>query len=214
MQTLDRRIPIPLYYQLKEMLRREIESGNYLPGDTIPSERELSEHYMISRPTVRQAIRELIYEGLLERQKGRGTFVARTKINYGFIQQFSTFYDDMIQKGYSLKTRVLRQMTEPANFALAYFLDVSEGEPLAVIERIRYLEDSPIVKVTNYLPLRLCPDILSQDLTDCSLYSLLHERYHLQPHRAKISLEAIVANKIDSETLRIPGRLSSHVPNE
>ncbi|HSV30667.1 MAG TPA: GntR family transcriptional regulator, partial [Atribacteraceae bacterium] len=202
--TLDRRVPIPLYYQLKELLRRDIESGEYQPGDTLPSERTLSERYLISRPTVRQAIRELVYEGLLEREKGRGTFIARPKINYGFIQQFVTFYDDMAQKGFLLKTRVLRQEEEPASRPLAALLDVPEGEPLAVIERIRFLEDAPIVKVTNHLPLKLCPDLLTADLTDRSLYRFIGERYRLHPHRAAITLEAIVADALDAELLQVP----------
>ena len=107
MSTLNRKTPIPLYYQLIEMIRKDIETGVLKPGDIIPSERELSERYQISRPTVRQAIKELAYEGLLNREKGRGTFVSRPKFNYGFIQQFSTFYDDMAEKGYQVHTKVL-----------------------------------------------------------------------------------------------------------
>ncbi len=97
-QKLNRKIPVPLYYQLKEIIKEEIEEGKLKPGDPIPSERELSEKYGISRPTVRQALKELVYEGWLTREKGRGTFISKPKIDYGFIQHFTTFYDDMVKK--------------------------------------------------------------------------------------------------------------------
>ena len=66
-QKLNRKIPVPLYYQLKEIIKEEIEEGKLNPGDSIISERELSEKYGISRPTVRQALKELVYEGWLTR---------------------------------------------------------------------------------------------------------------------------------------------------
>ncbi|MEI6157324.1 MAG: GntR family transcriptional regulator, partial [Atribacterota bacterium] len=79
MTILDRKTPIPLYYQLIEMIRKQVETSVLSPGVTIPSERELSEKYHISRPTVRQAIQELVHEGLLYRERGKGTFVSKPK---------------------------------------------------------------------------------------------------------------------------------------
>ena len=80
MRTFDKDVPVPLYYQLKEIIREDIERGRLSPGRSIPSERELVDRYNISRMTVRQAISELVVEGYLYRQRGKGTFVAEPKI--------------------------------------------------------------------------------------------------------------------------------------
>ena len=76
MADIDRSLPIPLYYQLKTMLLKQIESGELLPGDKVPTEEELCEHFDISRTPVRQALLEMVNEGILTRRAGTGTFVA------------------------------------------------------------------------------------------------------------------------------------------
>ena len=202
--TLNRKTPIPLYYQLIEMIRKDIETGVLKPGDVISSERELSEKYQISRPTVRQAIKELAYEGLLNREKGKGTFVSRPKFNYGFIQQFSTFYDDMAEKGYQVHTKVLNIEVRHDLPSIAKILTIDDSDPIICIERMRYVEGDPIVKVSNFLPLVLCSDLIKEELTDKSLYRTLFEKYHLRAYRAEITLEATVADAIDSQFLEIP----------
>ncbi|NLJ38296.1 MAG: GntR family transcriptional regulator [Candidatus Atribacteria bacterium] len=204
MSTLNRKTPIPLYYQLIEMIRKDIETGVLKPGDVIPSERELSEKYQISRPTVRQAIKELAYEGLLNREKGKGTFVSRPKFNYGFIQQFSTFYDDMAEKGYQVHTKVLNIEVRNDLPNIGKILNIAENDPIICIERMRYVEGEPIVKVSNFIPFSLCPDLVHEDLTDKSLYRTLFEKYHLRAFRAEITLEATVADNLDSKVLEIP----------
>ena len=202
-QKLNRKIPVPLYYQLKEIIKEEIEEGKLKPGDPIPSERELSEKYGISRPTVRQALKELVYEGWLTREKGKGTFVSKPKIDYGFIQHFTTFYDDMIEKGYSLHTIILNREIKKAGKEIARFLQIEEDEKIIFIDRLRFIEDEPIVRVNNHIPLVLCPGLMDEDLVDQSLYRIMAEKYGLKPYRAEISLEPIVANEVDSELLGI-----------
>ncbi|HEX9412529.1 MAG TPA: GntR family transcriptional regulator, partial [Ktedonobacterales bacterium] len=80
MTTINRKGPLPLYYQLKEIMREHVRSGEWKPGDLIPSERELTQTYDLSRMTARQAITELVNEGVFYREQGRGTFVSRYKI--------------------------------------------------------------------------------------------------------------------------------------
>ena len=76
MFKIDKDMPIPIYYQLKEYIKKKIESGEFKPGDRIPTEQELCEMFDISRTPVRQALTELAYEGILYRRPGRGTFVS------------------------------------------------------------------------------------------------------------------------------------------
>lgn len=77
MTTIDRNIPVPVYYQLKQLLKKQIENGELPPGGKIPTEEELCARYNLSRTPVRQALKELVFEGLLTRTAGRGTFVAQ-----------------------------------------------------------------------------------------------------------------------------------------
>src|SRR6266446_8799083 len=85
MNAIYKNSPLPRYYQLKEIMRERIRSGEWKPGDLIPSERELGEKYGISRMTARQAITDLVNEGLFYREQGKGTFVSRHKITQQLI---------------------------------------------------------------------------------------------------------------------------------
>ena len=179
--------------------------------EKITSENKLSEIYQISRVTVRQAIKELVGEGLLYRDKGRGTFVCEPKINYGFIQKLTTFYDDMVEKGYTMRTKILKQEIKPASKAIAKKLNIEKNEKIIYILRVRYIENEPIVNVTNHIPYKLCPDLINEDLTDKSLYQTLAEKYGLVAYKARVTLEAIIASKYDSELLKIKEKAPIHL---
>ena len=202
-KKINKYIPIPVYYQLKEIIREKIEIGELKIGEKITSENKLSEIYQISRMTVRQAIKELVGEGLLYRDKGRGTFVCKPKIDYGFIQKLTTFYDDMREKGYTMRTKVLKQEFGTASKAIAEKLNIEKNEKIIFILRVRYIENEPIVHVANHIPYRLCPDLINEDLTDKSLYQTLAEKHGLVAYKAKVTLEAIIASKYDAELLNI-----------
>ena len=92
---IDKTVPIPLYFQLKELVLSEIKEGNYKSGDMIPTEKEISDSFGISRTTVRQAITELVQEGWLYRVKSKGTFVSQPKITQNFIRKIESFNDQM-----------------------------------------------------------------------------------------------------------------------
>jgi GntR family transcriptional regulator len=201
--SLNKNTPIPLYFQLKECIKEKIETGELKPGDLLPSERELSQVHQISRPTVRQALRELVNEGLLYREKGKGTYVAEPKISYGFIQTLTTFYDDMKEKGYIPRTRVVNLEVINVRKTIANKLEIEENEEVIYINRIRSINGEPVVTVENYIPYRLCPGLIKEDLTDKSLYHLLSEKYNLVAHRAKVTLEPLVATEYDAEILHI-----------
>src|SRR4051812_25015713 len=94
---LDKSVPIPLYFQLKELILSEIKEGNYKIGSLIPTENDLSDMFEISRTTVRQAITELVQEGWLYRVKSKGTFVSKPKIEQSFIQALGSFNDQIAE---------------------------------------------------------------------------------------------------------------------
>ena len=112
---LDRNTPVPLYYQLKQYLIGQVRSGKLKVGDMLPTEFELCEKFGVSRPTVRQAMSEMVAEGYLYRHKGKGTFVSKPKLEGRFFQKLQSYNVEMTQKGLEPATEVLNLKTVTAN---------------------------------------------------------------------------------------------------
>ncbi|MFZ3085954.1 MAG: GntR family transcriptional regulator, partial [Candidatus Hydromicrobium sp.] len=107
--VIDHSSPLPYYFQLKELLVKEIKKGRLKPGQQIPSEFKLCEQFKVSRTVVRQAISSLVQNGYLNREKGRGTFVTKPKITENLFQNLTGSYEDMLTRGIKLVTKVLEQ---------------------------------------------------------------------------------------------------------
>src|SRR5690349_19645318 len=106
--------PTPLYDQLKEILRQEIAKGAYRPEEQLPSETQLVQRYNISRTTVRQALNDLVNEGILYRRQGKGTFVAPPKIEQELVR-LTDFVEDMAQAGLNPSSKVISLTEEAAS---------------------------------------------------------------------------------------------------
>jgi GntR family transcriptional regulator len=195
--------PLPYYVQVKQGLQRRIAQGDWKPGDQLPGEKELCDTCGVSRTVIRQALREMEYEGLIVRLKGKGTFVAEPKIVEGLFQKLTGFYQDMVARGHRPRTHVLKQALVPADPDVAMRLNLSPGTDLIQIDRLRFVEDEPIVLVTTYLPNALCPKVLHADLTDRSLYAFLEEEYGLLIARGHRTIEAVPANEVEAKMLQV-----------
>jgi GntR family transcriptional regulator len=200
---INRNSPVPYYAQVKDSLRERIKQGDWQPGDQMPSEPELCDLFNVSRTVIRQALSELLHEGLIVRRKGRGTFVAEPKIKQGWVQRLSGFYQDMVAQGYTPVTQVLRQEIIPASPKVARYLELEPETSVLVIERLRFIQDEPIVLVTTYLPRNLCSDLLNEDLTHQSLYECLERTCGLSIAYGHRTLEAVPANDYESHLLRV-----------
>lgn len=200
-KSIDKNIPVPLYYQLKEHLLEYIKDSDI--GTVLPPEMELCSLFDISRPTVRQAINELVVEGYLERQKGRGTFVSRPKINRDFLFALESFNDEMQQKGIKPATRVLEFETVPAEERVAEKLNVPPGSGVVKLRRLRSANGEPVLIVLTYLPAGRFPGLLAKDLERNSLYTTLAEDYNAPVERTVRTLEPRLAGEYEAELLRI-----------
>ena len=201
--AVDHTSPVPYYAQVKEALRERIEHDDWKPGDQLPGEPELCTMFDVSRTVIRQALTELMYEGLIVRAKGKGTFVAEPKIIEGLAQKLTGFYQDMADRGAPPVSRVLKQQLVPASAKVAGFLSLEPGTPVIEIERLRFVKDEPIVVVTTYLPYSRCPELLRTELTRQSLYALMEQRCGLTIARGHRTLEAVAANQYESELLQV-----------
>lgn len=192
MQGLNPVSKIPLYQQLYEQLEGRIRSGQWKPGDRIPPESELITQYEVSRITVRKVLAMLVAEGLLVRERGRGSFVASPKLEHGMTTIVS-FTDDMRQRGFSPGTRIIFMGLVPAPRAIADALSVPEGEELARIDRLRLADEQPMCVEESFLIHRHLPGILEHDLVNDSLREIKHREYGIRWSRARQTIQAVPA---------------------
>jgi GntR family transcriptional regulator len=194
---------IPYYIQLMDILKEKVQLGNWVPGDQIPGEQNLCDLYRVSRTVVRQALRELELEGVINRRKGKGTFISLPKISEGLVQKLTGFYQDMVERGLKPVTKVLHQNVSPSNEKVARFLDIKPGEKVIDILRLRFINDEPIQLVTTYIPFEICPVLASVDLTNRSLYEYLETEGGVFIARGRRYIEAVLANESEATLLGI-----------
>jgi GntR family transcriptional regulator len=185
---------VPYYRQLYNILRDQLASGTWRPGDRMPSESELIDQYGVSRITVRQSLDILAKEGWVFRRRGRGTFAAQPTIEQGLTRIIS-FTEDMLQRGLRPGTRVLAGRLEPASETLAGLLNISPDSELAVLERLRLADDEPMSLEISHLVHRLCPGILDGDFAQTPLHEALRDRAGIRLVRATQSIRAVTATK-------------------
>jgi len=201
--TINFESHIPYYIQLIDILKDKVQQAEWLPGDQIPGEQDLCEHYQVSRTVVRQALRELEYDGVITRQKGKGTFISLPKISEGLVQKLTGFYQDMVERGLKPGTKVLHQAVIPSSEKIARFLNIQSGDKVVDIQRLRYINDEPIQLVTTYIPFEICPNLASVDLTNCSLYEYLEKEYGIFITKGHRYIEAVLANEHEATLLGI-----------
>ena len=194
---------IPYYIQLVAILKDNISSGDWKTGEKIPSEPELCDIYGVSRTVVRQALGELELEGLINRRKGKGTFVSEKKINESLVQKLMGFYQDMVDRGLKPVTKVLKHIVQPATPKIGEYLGVAPETPVFCIERLRYVEGEPILLVTTYIPYSLCPQLAEYDLSNQSLYQVLEREFGLVISHGRRTIEAVPANKHEAQLLEV-----------
>ncbi len=194
---------IPYYIQLMDILKEKVQLGIWAPGDQIPGEKDLCELYGVSRTVVRQALRELELEGVINRRKGKGTFISLPKISEGLAQKLTGFYQDMVERGLKPVTKVLHQFISPSSEKVAQFLNIKPGEKVIDILRLRYINEEPIQLVTTYIPFEIYPALASVDLTNRSLYELLETEAGVFIAKGRRYIEAVLANEAEAALLGI-----------
>ncbi len=202
MSAIYRNSPLPRYFQLKEIMRERIRSGEWKPGELIPSERELSEKYGISRMTARQAITELVNEGLFYREQGKGTFVSQRKITQQLIH-LTGFTEDIRARGQRPGTKVLSATMHPADEETAEKLRINAGTPIFRLQRLRLADDEPLAIELSQISFKGCEGLLEEDLEHNSLYRLLESKYGIALMEADQELEAGLTGSEEAQLLKI-----------
>ncbi len=199
----NRSLSTPLYHQIRDSLREELRDESLRPGERIPSEAELSQRYRVSRITVKQAIQSLVQEGLLYRLQGKGTFVARPKVEHS-LNRLTSFSQQMMDRGMKPSTRMLETEIVAARGRVREALAVADGTLVTKIRRLRLADGEIMGAQTAYVPVDLCPDLIDSLGEDMSLYEVLRTRYQLIPSRALENYTAITLDPYDARLLEVP----------
>lgn len=195
---LDKSLPIPLYYQLAEGLREQIQGGALKYGEQLPSERELGEQLGISRMTVRQAITYLAQKGTLVIKPGIGTFVAEPKFTYDALHLLG-FSEEMHAQGREVSSRVLAQEIVPPPADVAASLQLKVGTETLKLVRLRLEGEIPLLLETSHISTKLCRGLEKQDLARNSLYTILETKYSIVLKWARQTFEAATANEYECQ---------------
>ncbi|RSK26749.1 GntR family transcriptional regulator [Bacillus sp. HMF5848] len=198
---INKKSPLPIYYQLEELIKQQIENGELTPGTMLPSERELSDIYNISRMTVRQAITNLVNQGFLYREQGRGTFVIEKKFEQDLLG-LSSFSEQMLQRGLKPGSILLSFKTLHVSEDICAKLQINTENEVHRIERVRLANEQPIALETTYIPAALLPQLSEQVLQD-SLYKYVEAQLNQSIHFARQTLEAVIATDFEIKHLQL-----------
>lgn len=181
------------YLRVQESLAEEIERGRRPHGSRLPPERALAEHFGVSRVTLRRALDELARAGIVTRT-GTGWAVGSTAIGEP-PNALMSFSEMAASRGLAPGGRILDRHVRPATIDEAEALGLAPGAPLFELERLRSMDDVPILIDRTRVPLSLAPGLDVIDLEETSLYEVLEQRYALRPSRARFTVEAIAADE-------------------
>ena len=195
---------IPKYYQLANILRQQIENGDFQPYNAIPSERQLEQRYNLSRPTIRQAIDLLSRQGYLYRVHGKGTFVSPPKLQKGMLE-LTSFSEDMCNRGLKPGQRILEFGYVKPNNKIRRHLEIPDDEKKVLrIKRLRYGDEEPMGLQDSFLALDSAHTITKEEIEEKgSIYVILQEKFGIYPAEADETIEVTLATHEEADLLNI-----------
>jgi len=203
--VLDKSKAIPVYYQIVKQLQDLITRKVLLPGDVIPSEREFCRELDISRATIRQAINTLVSDGVLYREKGIGTFVAKPKAKLNqLLSRMTNFTNYVLSQDMTPGSKLIERGITPAPPEVSKAMECELGEAVIKVRRLRLADDLPMVIESSYLNLMSCQAVLFADLEHNSLYDTLRTECGLNLSHCHETIELSFCDMEASEHLLIP----------
>lgn len=200
---LDRDVPIPLYYQLVQQLKADIEQGDWQPGDRFATEAELEQRFQVSRATVRHALGELTRAGYLVRVTGKGTFLARPRLDVQ-LPHLLSFSEEILARGMRPDTRMISARAVPPPAEVLRELVLNTEADVLCVTRVRYADGQPLVYMVDYLHPRL--GLKPGDGFEGSLYTFLGERCGVRVDEAVHHITAtLIPDEIARELQVAPG---------
>lgn len=184
---------VPVYIQIHNEIRKEIESGKWAVGERIPSERQLSQDFDVSRMTLRQAIQTLVDEGILQRQVGSGTYVASSKVQEK-MSGTTSFTEITESQGKKPSSKTVSYHVADPSISEIEKLKLKDGDQVLRMERIRYADKQPICFEVATIPIGIVNSLNKKDITS-SLYKALEDKAGLKLGDATQTVSAILASE-------------------
>jgi GntR family transcriptional regulator len=201
-KTIDPTSYKPLYLQISEILRNQINAGAYCPGDLLPSENDLLDRFPVSRNTAQRAIEDLVRDGLAIRIQGKGTYVPKSLVNFG-LHRLTSFSEEMRFKGLTPSSKILKfEKIKPVE-TIAKKLNLNPDEKVYNLVRIRYGDEHPMAIQDSSLPTKHCPGLENYDFSVNSLFNVLETDYHLHISWQSQNLKPCNARIAEAQALTI-----------
>lgn len=193
---------IPMYLEVYNKLRIDIEKGNYHPGDKMPSEAELEQKYGTSRITIRRAIQLLASDGYVSVRQGHGTIVASPAM-YS-TNCVTSLTEQLRAAGYTPSARGIHISRKYAPREIAEAMEIPEETEMVCVQRIQYADEKPVGILTNYIFPDVVPGIEEKDHDFISLYRFLEDEYNIRIDTSKDCISARIADIAQATTLQVP----------
>jgi GntR family transcriptional regulator len=193
---------LPLYYQVMRDLKEQIVSGKLAPGSRLPSEASLTGRYHVSRVVIRQALQILEDEGLIDRERGRGTFVSQQVVDDA-APRITGSLEDLIHMSPGTTLRVAEFRLVKVTPDLAEVFATALDADLFFVKRVRLVEEKPLAVLTNYIPLEVGARISLNDLTRQPLITLIEQQADVDIEWASQLYEAVAADQEMAELLEV-----------
>lgn len=168
----------PLYMQLKQAITEDITRGTYAPGQRLPTETELCEIYAVSRITVRKAVLDLVEEGLLVRQQGKGTFVQHRKVKRELIA-VNGYSEYMMESGKTPHNKTISYGIQSATNDIAAKLNIPPGSDVLELKRVLYYDTQPFSFEISHYSLEALPDLIQHVRESVSMYDIIKNKYQI-----------------------------------
>jgi len=203
MDIVDRDKPKKLYIQVLEILKRKMEAGEWPVGHQIPIEEELCRMYHVSKATIRLAVLELVRQGYLTRQQGRGTFVCeRTITDQSAIP--TSFKDLLFGSDPDIRITILAQTVMMPVDDIGIKLGIQGDKHLIYIKRLIKKEDEGVMVQEIFIPHYICPQLLRENLEEHSIFDILENKYNIEITRIVDFIDIVKVNAEESKNLGIP----------
>lgn len=202
LKQINQDSPNPLYIQIKDTILDYLEHKDVNKNTLLPSERELSELFQVSRMTVRKSLDLLTDDGILFRVPGKGTYTKVSKIEQPLLV-LTSFTEAIKQEGYTPGSKLLDLQELTGSDYICQQLGICVASRVIFIKRLRYVDNLPFCLACSYLPYHLGKDLTEIELQNESLYSLFYKKSNVSIKKTKLFIEAIDADKTDALFLTI-----------
>lgn len=199
--SIDHSSPVPLHYQVEELLRNLIDSPEFSKGQLLPNEVDLAKQLAISRTTLRQAINKLVYEGLLVRKKGVGTWVAENRPLSTKSKNWLSFSQEMAARGIPIRNFELHISWVKPDPAIAEFFEIKKDKKVLKLVRLRGTTDGPFVYFESYFHPRV--NLTGEEDFKMPLYEMLEQSHSIVAYKSQEEIGAILADDFIADKLEV-----------